>query len=194
MDTYESRNLITSTHSFYEGLRSRCFTSHGDFHFERLFEMTTLLLSILHVVDPAHWLAELARITRSGGIISIVTDTYMWRWLKRLGLYRSIQPLDEAIWPCTLIRWAQKLRLELLGCGGFVNTPDQRGYFGKQLLSLLPLTGRLQRWANRGAIPGVPADETEAILDSVRRFNGRYGVNLWSCCWSYECYYWFRKR
>jgi SAM-dependent methyltransferase len=148
---------------------------------------------IEHVVDPAGWLAELARVIQPGGLVSIVTDTYIWRWLKRLGLYRSIQPLDEAIWPWRLIRWGQQAGLELVGCGGFVNTPDQRGYWGKQLLRLIPHTERLRHWLNRTAVSVVTLDETAAILEAVQNFPDSARTCLWSCVWSYECYYWFRK-
>lgn len=149
---------------------------------------------IEHVIDPARWLVELGRVVRSGGVLSVTTDTYMWRWLSRLGLYRSIQPLDEAIWPTKLVRWGQRSGLNLLGCGGFINTPDQRRYFIKQLLSLIPKTGPLRRWLSKSTMPEVLLDETEAILDSVRDFNDCTRVNLWSCVLSYECYYWFHKR
>ncbi|MFX1552318.1 MAG: class I SAM-dependent methyltransferase [Promethearchaeota archaeon] len=157
------------------------------------FDAVVSAAVIEHVIDPGSWLKELARVTRSGGLLSIVTDTYMWQWLKRFGVYRSIQPLDEAIWPPTMIRWAQKSGLHLLGCKGFINRPDQRGYFIRQLLKLIPRTGSLQRWFNQTATPDIPSDETEVILDSIRGFNDRTRVDLWSCVWSYECYYWFRK-
>ena len=114
---------------------------------------------IEHVVDPSRWLAEVARVARRGAPVSIVTDTYMWHWLKRLGLYRSIQPLDEAIWPSTLIGWAVRSGLKLLRCGGFSNTPDQRGYFIKQLLGLIPGTWRVWRWLRRPPIPAIARDE-----------------------------------
>jgi SAM-dependent methyltransferase len=148
---------------------------------------------IEHVVAPADFLAELARVTRAGGVISIVTDTYMWSWLKKLGLYRTRQPLDEAIWPRKIIRWARQAGLELIGCAGFVNTPDQQGYFGKQLLRLVPLTSRMRHWLNRAPKPVVASDEAGAILEAVQGFDNDARVDLWSCIWSYECYYWFRK-
>jgi SAM-dependent methyltransferase len=158
------------------------------------FDAVVSAAAIEHVVNPASWLAELARVTRSCGRVSIVTDTYMWRWLKRLGLYRSIQPLDEAIWPSELIRWAQQSGLELLDCGGFLNTPDQRGFFGKQLLRLIPLGGRLWRWLNRSPQQAILANETAAILEAIKDFPDHTGGDRWACIWSYECFYWFRKR
>jgi len=157
------------------------------------YEAVVSVAVIEHVAEPAAFLAELARITRSDGLISIVTDTYMWSWLKRLGLYRSIQPLDEAIWPRKIIRWAEQAGLELMGCGGFVNTPAQRRYFGKQLLRLVPWTGRLIHWLNRTPKPAIPSDETEAILEAVHDFHSVFNTELWPCIWSYECFYWFKK-
>lgn len=148
---------------------------------------------IEHVSDPAHWLSELARVTRSGGIVSIATDTYAWRWLKKLGLYRSIQPRDEAIWPGRIIDWGRRAGLELTSCGGFINTQDQRGYFGKRLLRLAPKTGRLQKWLEPSEASAIPSDETEAILEAVEEFPSPTKANRWSCISSYECFYWFRK-
>ena len=158
------------------------------------FDAVVSAAVVEHIVDPPGWLAELARVTKRDGIVSITTDTYMWTWLERLGLYHSIQPIEHGIWPSTLIRWAQCAGLELTGCGGFVNTPDQRGYFGKQLLRLVPRTCRLRRWLDRIGSPPTPSDETEAILEAVRDLPGQARINLWACVLSYECYYWFRKR
>ena len=146
-----------------------------------------------HVVEPCGWLAELARVARRGAVVSIVTDTYMWRWLKRLGLYRSIQPVDEAIWPSTLIQWAARSGLELLACGGFVNNPDQRRHFGKEVLRLVPGTWRLWRWLKRPPVPAFSSDEKTAILEAIQDIPDGAGVSRWSCVWSYECYYWFQK-
>ena len=157
------------------------------------FDAVVSAAVIEHVTDPGDWLCDLARVTRSGGIVSIATDTYVWRWLKRLGLYRSIQPLDEAIWPGNIIHWGRRAGLELTACGGFINTPDQRYYFGKQLLSLVPKTWRLRNWLNRVSADAIPSDETKAVLESIGRFAENPGLKKWDCVWSYECFYWFRK-
>jgi ubiquinone/menaquinone biosynthesis C-methylase UbiE len=157
------------------------------------FDAVVSAAVIEHVVDPPGWLIELTRVTRPGGLVTIATDTYMWHWLEQLGLYHSIQPIDQSIWPGTLIRWAKQAGLQLEGCGGFVNTPDQRWYFFKQLLRLLPRTYRLRRWLNRTSMPSMPSDESEAILEAVRDFPDQVRVDFWACVWSYECYYWFRK-
>lgn len=158
-----------------------------------MFDAVVSAAVIEHVTDPPTWLAELASVTKPGGMVAIATDTNMWRWLEHLGLYRSIQPLDQSIWPWTLVCWARQSGLQLTACGGFVNTPDQRCYFGKQLLRKVPRTGRLRDWLNRAATLSMPADETQAILEAVESFPDSAHVNFWACIWSYECYYWFRK-
>jgi len=148
---------------------------------------------IEHVLEPEKWFAELVRVTKPGGLLSIVTDTYMWRVLKQLGLYRSIQPLDNALWPSTLIGYGRSAGLRLLGCGGFVNVLEQKAYFAKQLLRLIPFTRWLRCRLNRSRDIPVPSDETESILEAVSEFPLKHGTSRWSCLWSYECYYWFQK-
>ena len=51
-------------------------------------------------------------------------------------------PIDQAIWPATLIAWARRAGLHLVGCGGFVNVRQQRWYLLKQLKRLTSL----RRW------------------------------------------------
>ena len=164
------------------------------------FDAVVSAAVIEHVTDPAAWLGELARVTKRGGLISIATDTYMWHWLKRLGLYRTVQPIDQAIWPGTLIRWARRAGLEVAGCGGFVNVPEQRWYFARQLKRLRSM----RRWwcklwgikrprsmAVETAAP--PVDETGSILEATGDFPLTESRDIVNCIWSYECYYWFRK-
>ena len=162
------------------------------------FDAVATAAVIEHVEHPADWLAELARVTRPGGLVSITTDTFMWRWLQQLGLYRSVQPMDRAIWPTSLIGWGRRAGLELVGCGGFVNVPDQRWFFPRQLKRLTSL----RRWYCklrhiRGTprpqphVPHVP--EVESILEAVEQFPMSATRDVAACVFSYECYYWFRK-
>jgi SAM-dependent methyltransferase len=155
---------------------------------------------IEHVVDPQRWLGELARVTRSGGIISIATDTYIWHWLKLLGLYKTVQPLDQAIWPATLARWGRRVGLDLIECGGFVNVPNQRWYFVKQLRRLISwrrwwfkLTG-IRTGRPRPQVNYPPGDEMPDILAATEKFCPKPGKRFAQCVWSYECYYWLCKR
>lgn len=153
---------------------------------------------IEHVVDPKRWLGELARVTRPGGVVSVVTDTYMWRWLQRLGVYQSIQPLDRAIRPGTLIGWARDAGLRLEASGGFVNEDSQRWYFLRQLLRRFGCPYRLRAWLDRKVAPQeaqiAPASgETGGIVDAVHDFEPGRGAGRLGCLFSYECYYRFRK-
>ncbi len=82
------------------------------------FDAVASAAVIEHVTDPARWLADLARVTKTGGLISISTDTYIWRWLKMLGLYRTVQPLDEAIWPARMVQWGARPGWSWWGAAG----------------------------------------------------------------------------
>jgi len=150
---------------------------------------------IEHVAAPEAWLGKLAASLRSGGVLSITSDTYIWRWLQRLGLYHTVQPIDRAIWPPTIIRWGRQAGLGLEAFGGFYNSPDQRYYFVRQLARLGRGWRRLRWYINRGGeIPEVPADEVEAILAAIDLLPRQLRTGLWNCVWSYESFFWFRKR
>lgn len=158
---------------------------------------------IEHVIDPASWLRELARVVRPGGVISLVSDPYIWRWLQLLGLYKSAQPIDRAIWPWKLIGWARDAGLKPIACGGFVNVPDQRWYFVRQLKRLTSfwrwvykLTG-YRRSLSRALPPTsatAPAvDESEMILHAILNFPDARRLDMANCIFSYENYFWFTK-
>ncbi len=149
---------------------------------------------IEHVPDPRGWLGRLARVVRPGGIVSLTSDTYMWRWLQRLDLYRSVQPLDRAIWPGTLIRWARQVGLRLTACGGFYNTPEQRCFFLKQLARRWPGCKRLRWYLSRGEQgPEVPPGEVVAVHEALELLPEQMRMGRWWCVWSYESFYWLRR-
>ncbi len=159
------------------------------------FDAVTSPGVIEHVQNPRRWLGELARVARTGAPVVITSDSYMWKWLQRLGLYVTMQPLDAAIWPTTLIRWARDAGLELVKYGAFINAPEQRGYFFKQLPRLLPGVGkRYAQRVNRAYPPETLAEETRLILDALADIPNHTFRGLWPCIWSYETYFWFRKR
>ena len=118
----------------------------------------------------------------------------MWRWLQRLGLYRSVQPIDRTIWPAALIRWARAAGLRLTACGGFYSTPDQRWFFVKQLARHCPGGRRLRWYLSRGdADEELPADEVAAIRAALARWRAQVHMGRARCIWSYESFYWFRR-
>ena len=203
------------------GLRSTAWPATAelvcasDVPFEpRTFDAVVSAAVIEHVTYPQRWLGELAQVVRPGGVVSIVTDTYMWRWLQRMGLYCSIQPLDQAIWPATLARWGREAGLRLEARGGFHNTPEQRYFFLKQLVRYRPRFKRL-RWHMRrirkhlgiaprsvrppadrtseSRRPMSAADETANVLEAFRLLPAQVHYGWWPSIWSYESFFWFRK-
>jgi SAM-dependent methyltransferase len=161
------------------------------------FDAVLTAAAIEHVTDPRVWLNELARVTRPGGVISITTDTYMWKWLQSLGLYQTVQPLDGAIWPYELANWGRQAGLRLRACGGFVSVDRQRWYFLKQMKRLVSPRRWYRKW--RGGYARVdpwgevPTVDEASIVDATRAFPLSDDVDLPACVWAWECYYWFEK-
>lgn len=167
----------------------------ADFPFEPAsFDAVVSTGVIEHVSEPRVWLGQLARVVRPGGIVSLTSDTYMWRWLQRLGLYRSVQPVDRAIWPGTLIRWARSAGLRLTACGGFYNTPEQRLFMLKQLARRWPPAKRLRWYLGRhDRSLEVPGDEVAAVREALSALPSCTRFGRWWCVWSYESFYWLRR-
>ncbi|HEV7300899.1 MAG TPA: class I SAM-dependent methyltransferase [Tepidisphaeraceae bacterium] len=161
------------------------------------FDAVLTAAAIEHVTDPRQWLKELARVTRPGGVISITTDTYMWKWLQSLGLYQTVQPLDGAIWPYKLAFWGRQAGLRLRACGGFVNVDRQRWYFLRQMKRLVSARRWYRKWKGGYARVDpwghVPAVDEASIVDATHDFPMSADVDLQACVWAYECYYWFEK-
>lgn len=164
------------------------------------FDAVVSAAVIEHVADPMAWLGELARVTRPGGMISITSDTYMWKWLKKLGMYKTVQPLDEAIWPAKLTAAAEAAGLEVVGCGGFTNVPDQNYYFLKQLKRWSSLRRRWYLWRGVKGRQHKPipvyehVDEIPGILQALDEHPLSAQKSVWSAIFSYESYYYLRKR
>ncbi len=163
---------------------------------------------IEHVEDPRAWLQKLGEVLRPGGALSLTSDSFMWRWLQRLGLYRSEQPIDRAIWPGDLRRWAAGAGLRMVRYGGFYNTPDQWAYFWRCIRTFRP---RWWRWrVNQvrglfGLTPAVPrqlimfhppnseAEEVPLILAAFDLMPRHVRRGLWPSVFSYESFFWFKK-
>lgn len=75
--------------------------------------------TIEHVVNPRAFVEEISRIVRPGGYVVISSDCYMWRIVGLLGLFRSVQPIDKALFPTTLFRYFRESGLKLLHYEGF---------------------------------------------------------------------------
>lgn len=182
----------------HAGPRSAKLICSGEVPFaDESFDAVLTAAAIEHVTDPRAWLEELSRVTKPGGIVSITTDTYMWKWLQQLGLYNTVQPLDDAIWPYDLVNWARATGLRLMSCGGFVNVDKQRWWFARQMKRLVSVRRHYRKWkgdcASVNPWVDVPAVDEASIVEAVEQFPVSDATNVAECVWAYECYYWFEK-
>lgn len=69
---------------------------------------------IEHLENPEKFIKECNRILKPSGYLIITTDCYMFRIEKALGLYKSIQPIDNAIFPTTIIKMAKQNNFKVL--------------------------------------------------------------------------------
>ncbi len=154
---------------------------------------------IQHQSDPAAWMQQVQRIVVPGGIIAITGESYMWKWLKKLGMARASDAITCAIWPRKLTATAEAAGLETIACGGFINVPDQRYYFLKQLLHYASPRRRFKLWRSGKDKQNKPItvyghlDEVPGILDAIEHQPLLTQKRFWSAIFSYENVFYFRK-
>jgi SAM-dependent methyltransferase len=120
--------------------------SNGD------FDALVSAAVIEHVVDPLAFVRELARVVRPGGYVVISSDCYVWRVLQMLGIYRSLQPVDRALFPSTLFHYFQRNGLDLVHYQGFP-LPGQEFRFLRLLAhALLKPLKPIVHWLYRSAL------------------------------------------
>ena len=122
---------------------------------------------IEHTVDPRVFVHEMARIVCPGGYVVISSDCYSWRILQLLGIYRSVQPIDRALFPTTLFRYFRESGLQVLSCEGFP-LPGQEFRFLKLLAQTLLM---LPKSAIQRLIPAALKLRVRSILPRQRRIN-----------------------
>lgn len=83
------------------------------------FDIVISAAVIEHTLNPRAFVEEIARVTKRGGYVVISSDCYSWRILQMLGIYRSVQPVDRAIFPLTLLWYFHQARLSLVHCEAF---------------------------------------------------------------------------
>lgn len=74
---------------------------------------------IEHALDPALFVAEIARVVRPGGCVVISSDCWQWRLLQVVGAYRSVQPIDKAMFPTRLLALFRGTGLRVVHYEGF---------------------------------------------------------------------------
>ena len=91
---------------------------------------------IEHVLDPAMFVAEIARVVRPGGCVVISSDCWQWRLLLMCGAFQSQQPIDKPMFPTSLLNLFRDRGLEVLHYEGFP-LPGEEWRFLRILVSSL---------------------------------------------------------
>lgn len=136
---------------------------------------------IEHVTDHDGFVRELTRVTAPDAEIVISSDCYMWRILEVLGAFRSVQPVDRALFPLSLDRLVGRHGLRIEHCEGF-EMPGQGSRFARLLalavVTRLPASVRRlgRRVAPDADLSGVmgPEDIRMATLPPLQR-----GRSVW---------------
>ncbi len=139
---------------------------------------------IEHTVDPRSFLSEISRVVRPGGCVVISSDCYSWRILQLVGLYRSVQPIDRALFPTTLFRHFHESGLQVIDYEGFRSPSGERSLPRMAAAILVALIAQATLKMTRGAIGRRMKRSARHILsqpspDHLSPEGGRQGLEQW---------------
>lgn len=109
------------------------------------FDILISAAVIEHTLNPEDFVREIARVVRPGGYVIISSDCYQWRILQMLGIYKSVQPIDKALFPTALFRIFKKNRLQVLHYEGFPLPGQEFRFLRLFMRAMLSLPRRLLR-------------------------------------------------
>lgn len=141
------RSLLGFDYSFHQTEKARAHFPGGKYFVADSVtlplknEAVDIVISstvIEHVTSPADFVREVWRVLKPHGMAIISTDCYFWRIEQILGAYKSLMPIDRALFPTTLLRMFRRT-------GFTVVHQDAWGSFLKHLYHIgVPLAVR--RW------------------------------------------------
>jgi len=101
------------------------------------FDIVISAAVIEHTLEPKIFVQEIARVVRPDGYIIISSDCYQWRILQLLGIYRSSQPVDKALFPARLFQLFQKNGLRLVHYEAFPSPQNFQSFrmIGRRILN-----------------------------------------------------------
>ena len=111
------------------------------------FDIVVSAAVIEHTLDSAGFVREIARVVQPGGYVIISSDCYQWRILQLLGIYRSVQPVDRALFPTRLFKIFKESSFQLVHYEGFP-WPEQKFQFLRMIVRYI-LKQPIIRWGIR---------------------------------------------
>jgi len=99
---------------------------------------------IEHMREPSLAIAEMFRVTKSGGSLALSTPNKLWFPMIRLAEFlgiRKVRALENWIWPWTLIGWMRTIGFRVRAVIGFNFIP----FIWPQLFGLVTFLDRLER-------------------------------------------------
>ncbi len=95
---------------------------------DNFFDVVISAAVIEHVKDSAWFLKELSRVARDSGSVIISSDCWQWRILQILGLYKSVQPIDQTFFPTKFFKLFKDNNLQIKHYEGFAGEDHELHY------------------------------------------------------------------
>lgn len=108
------------------------------------FDIVVSAAIIEHTYDAQGFVKEIARVVRRGGYVIISSDCYQWRILQLLGIYRSVQPIDRALFPTQFFNIFKESGLKVVHYEGFP-WPRQKFRFVRMIWKRIVEFFRIQK-------------------------------------------------
>ncbi|TVL99222.1 MAG: hypothetical protein CV087_18830 [Candidatus Brocadia sp. WS118] len=120
---------------------------------DEYFDVVISAAVIEHTLKPKVFMQEISRVVKKGGCVIIESDCYQWRILQLLGIYKSVQPIDKAMFPTQLFKIFKDNGFQLVHYEGF--PIPGRGFQFIKMIYQFTLEQPIIRWIASAKRQGV---------------------------------------
>jgi SAM-dependent methyltransferase len=132
---------------------------------DNTFDIIVSAAVIEHTVDPALFMREIARVARPGASIVISSDCWQWRILQILRIFKSVQPIDRAMFTCRLFSIIRQCGLQICHFDGFA-LPGQEYRFVRMIWNRFTSPASWA-WRRMLRMLNVPFKQTHSATDRI---------------------------